>query len=95
MTSRVSRRTVSQSPRFEPRSAEPHRAPDIASCEIDALGEQGPAFAKKLQEAGVSVELHVWARAPHAFSSLQPESKLSQLLYAELVRVISDAFEGA
>ncbi|KAM0789792.1 hypothetical protein ACM66B_006644 [Microbotryomycetes sp. NB124-2] len=65
----------------------------VNSCEIDSLADHGPLLAMKLREAGVSVELHVYRGATHAFSSMMPASSIAQSLYAELVRVFRQALE--
>jgi acetyl esterase len=56
----------------------------IDVAEYDALRDEAIAYAQRLLSAGVSVELHVWPRIPHAVELFTPDVDVSrQLLRAQ------------
>jgi acetyl esterase len=57
--------------------------PALITCaEIDPFRDEAVDYALQLLRAGVSAELHVFARACHGFDSLLPDWSDSQLLFA-------------
>jgi acetyl esterase/lipase len=57
--------------------------PALITCaEIDPFRDEGVEYALRLLRAGVSTELHVFARACHGFDSLLPDWSVSERLFA-------------
>jgi acetyl esterase/lipase len=56
--------------------------------ELDIFRDEDIEYARKLSAAGVSVELHVYPGAPHAFERLIPDADVSRRAWAERVRVL-------
>ena len=56
--------------------------------ELDIFRDEDIEYARKLAAAGVSVELHVYPGAPHAFERLAPDADVSRRAWAERVRVL-------
>ncbi len=50
----------------------------LMSCEVDPLRDEDLAFAQRLLDAGVSVELHHYRGTYHAFDVIAPGSTLSE-----------------
>ena len=50
----------------------------VAAGEFDALRDEAIAYAQRLLHAGVSVELHVWPRVPHAVDLFAPDARVSR-----------------
>ena len=53
----------------------------ITCAEIDPFRDEAVDYALKLLRAGVSTELHVFARTCHGFDSLLPDCSASQRLF--------------
>lgn len=67
-------------------------APALITCaEIDPFRDEAIDYALRLLHAGVSAELHVFARACHGFDSLLPEWPGSQRLFALQGQALSSA----
>lgn len=49
----------------------------IAAAQFDALRDDALAYAQRLADAGVSTELHLWPRVPHAFELLAPGTRIA------------------
>jgi acetyl esterase/lipase len=56
--------------------------------ELDIFREESVTYAKSLAAAGVSTELHVHPRVPHAFEALVPLAEVSQRSAADRHRVL-------
>jgi acetyl esterase/lipase len=70
-------------------------APALITCaEIDPFRDEAIDYALRLLRAGVSAELHVFARACHGFDSLLPEWPGSQRLFALQGDALSNALHG-
>jgi acetyl esterase/lipase len=50
----------------------------IAAAQFDVFRDEDIDFASRLMAAGVPVELHVYARAFHAWDVFAPASRLAQ-----------------
>lgn len=50
----------------------------IVAGELDALRDEAIAYGQRLLMAGVSVELHVWPRTPHAVDLFAPDASISR-----------------
>jgi acetyl esterase len=67
--------------------------PALITCaEIDPFRDEAIDYARRLLDAGVSAELHVFARTCHGFDSLLPDWSVSQRLFAMQGEALSDAF---
>ena len=53
----------------------------ITCAEIDPFRDEAVDYAQRLLRAGVSTELHVFARTCHGFDSLLPDWSVSQRLF--------------
>lgn len=70
-------------------------APALITCaEIDPFRDEAIDYALRLLHAGVSAELHVFARACHGFDSLLPEWPGSQRLFALQGSALSSSLHG-
>jgi acetyl esterase len=57
--------------------------PTLVTCaEIDPFRDEAIDYARRLLQAGVSTELHVFARTCHGFDSLLPDWSESERLFA-------------
>ncbi|KAK5069473.1 hypothetical protein LTR64_008154 [Lithohypha guttulata] len=56
---------------------------------LDLFRDEDTDYAKRLIEAGVDVELHLWPGVPHAFEVLAPTSSLTQQASAARLRAIT------
>ena len=56
--------------------------------ELDIFRDEDIDYARKLAGAGVSVELHVYPGAPHAFERLIPDADVSRRAWSERIRVL-------
>lgn len=89
-------------PKAAPEAAVPARraefaglAPALITCaEIDPFRDEAIDYALRLLRAGVSAELHVFARACHGFDSLLPEWPGSQRLFALQGEALAGALHG-
>ncbi|MGO9156561.1 alpha/beta hydrolase [Mycobacterium sp.] len=54
----------------------------ITCAEIDPLRDEAVDYALRLLQAGVSTELHVFARTCHGFDSLVPDWSISERLFS-------------
>lgn len=69
-----------------PAYAAPARATDLAGLPptliavgaIDGFSDEDIEYAVRLRQAGVTVDLHVYAGAPHGFEGLAPASRVAQ-----------------
>jgi acetyl esterase/lipase len=69
--------------------------PALITCaEIDPFRDEAIDYAHRLLHAGVSAELHVFARACHGFDSLLPEWPGSQHMFALQGDALSSALHG-
>lgn len=69
--------------------------PALITCaEVDPFRDEAIDYALRLLRAGVSAELHVFARACHGFDSLLPDWAGSQRLFALQGHALSEAFHG-
>jgi acetyl esterase/lipase len=68
----------------------------VMSCEEDPLRDEDLAFAQRLLDAGVSVELHHYRGTYHAFDVIAPETAVSRRALSEqalfLQRTVGDPF---
>jgi len=55
----------------------------VLAGERDPYRDDAIAYAQRLLGAGVPVDLHVWARVPHAIEMYVPDVPLARALYAE------------
>jgi acetyl esterase/lipase len=70
----------------------------ITCAEIDPFRDEAVDYAQRLLRAGVSTELHVFARTCHGFDSLLPDWSASQRLFelqGEVLRGIWDDANAA
>lgn len=89
-------------PEAGPEAAVPARRPEFAGlapalitcAEIDPFRDEAIDYALRLLRAGVSAELHVFARACHGFDSLLPEWPGSQRLFALQGEALAGALHG-
>lgn len=89
-------------PEAGPEAAVPARRPEFAGlapalitcAEIDPFRDEAIDYALRLLHAGISAELHVFARACHGFDSLLPEWPGSQRLFALQGEALSGALHG-
>ena len=69
--------------------------PALITCaEIDPFRDEAIDYGLLLLRAGVSAELHVFARACHGFDSLLPDWAASQRLFALQGHALSGALHG-
>jgi acetyl esterase len=66
----------------------------ITCAEIDPFRDEAIDFALRLLHAGVSTELHVFARTCHGFDSLLPDWSISERLFTLQGHALSNAFYG-
>ncbi len=57
--------------------------------ELDAFRDENIAYARRLSQAGVSVELHVHPGVPHAFEALAPQVAVSRRSAADRLRALT------
>lgn len=58
--------------------------------ELDLFYQENLEYARRLQQAGVSCELHITPQAPHAFDLLAPEASVSQDFLQHYFRFLRD-----
>jgi len=74
--------------------AAPARATDLSGLpstyievgELDIFRNEDISYARRLADAGVSTELHLYPGCPHAFEGLAPNAPVSQRAVASRVR---------
>jgi len=64
----------------------------ITCAEIDPFRDEAVDYARRLLEAGVCTELHVFPRVCHGFDSLLPDWSVSQRLFDLQAHALSNAF---
>jgi acetyl esterase len=70
--------------------------PALITCaEVDPFRDEAVEYALSLLHAGVSAELHVFARTCHGFDSLLPDSPASQRLFALQGEALRRIWDGA
>jgi acetyl esterase len=68
-------------------------APALITCaEIDPFRDEAVDYALRLLHAGVSTELHVFARTCHGFDSLLPDWFVSERLFSLQGHALANAF---
>ena len=81
--------------------AAPARAMDLTGLpptfidvgELDLFRDEDIEFAKRLLQAGVSTELHVYPGAYHASESFAPEAELSKQIWAKRIEALKRALK--
>jgi acetyl esterase/lipase len=76
-----------------PGYAAPCRAADLAGLPpayilvgaLDGLSDEGIDYARRLNQAGVATDFHMYAGAPHAFLGLVPSARVSRRAHRELL----------
>lgn len=76
--------------------AAPARVADVAGLpptyvmvgDMDIFRDEDIEYAARLAKAGVPVEFHLFAGAPHGFDFLAPESEIGRRAYADEVRAL-------
>jgi acetyl esterase/lipase len=63
----------------------------VTCAEVDPIRDEAVEYAMRLLRAGVSTELHVFARTCHGFDSLLPDWSVSQRLFALQAQALRDA----
>lgn len=70
--------------------------PTLITCaEIDPFRDEAIDYAQRLLRAGVSTELHVFARTCHGFDSLLPDWSESERLFTLHGNALTAAFYGS
>ncbi len=64
----------------------------IAACEVDLLRDEAVEYARKLYDAGVSTELHVFPGAFHSFDVCFPNTEISIRFNVGIVSALKRAF---
>ena len=81
--------------------AAPARAIDLSGLpptfidvgELDLFRDEDIEFAKRLLQAGVATELHVYPGAYHASESFAPEAELSQQIWTKRIEALKRALK--
>ncbi|WP_406426443.1 alpha/beta hydrolase [Streptomyces sp. NBC_00147] len=76
--------------------AAPARAEDLSglppayvtACEFDPLRDEGIAYAQRLQQAGVSTELHLYPGTFHGSTPYVPEAAVSRRMVADQLHAL-------
>lgn len=79
-----------------PPSAAPARLEDMTGLAplyldvpaLDILRDEGIKYARRVAEAGIPVELHVYPGAPHAFELFTPEISMTKLVMQNRIRAM-------
>ena len=61
--------------------------------ELDLFRDEDIEFAKRLLQAGVSTELHVYPGAYHASESFAPEAELSKQIWTKRIEALKRALK--
>jgi len=87
-----------ENPQLSPLLAESHEnlpPAHIVTAELDPLRDEGRAYAKVLEAAGVPVSFHEYDGMAHIFFQLSPISDDAKALLDECGEVLTKAFEQA
>ena len=90
--------SVLADPRLSPLQAEDHAGLPpalIVTAELDPLRDQGSAYARALETAGVPVTLHEYAGMAHLFFQLSPIADDAKALIEECAEALKKAFAQA
>ena len=60
----------------------------VAVAALDALRDEAIVYAQRLLDAGVSVELHMWPRVPHAFELTAPDAAVTRAAVREQAQAL-------
>jgi acetyl esterase len=66
----------------------------IVTAEIDPLRDDGEAYARRLIEAGVAVQVRRYIGLPHGFLSLPPSIPCVASALDEVCHALKDALRG-
>jgi acetyl esterase/lipase len=58
---------------------------------LDVFRDENIEYARRLLEAGVSTELHVYPGAPHGFEGLAPKAVVSQQFARDILEALRRA----
>jgi len=61
--------------------------------ELDIFRDESIDYASRLTKAGTSVELHVYAGAPHGFEMMAPESALAIYAWQARIRAVRSLYD--
>ena len=61
--------------------------------QLDPFRDESIAYAQRMLQAGVPVELHVVSGATHGFEAIFPDSELSIKAVNEYVKALADALK--
>ncbi len=67
----------------------------IACAELDGFRDEAIVYAQRLLSAGVSVELHLWPRVPHAFELIAPTAAISRRSSGQQAEAIARLLDAA
>jgi acetyl esterase/lipase len=67
----------------------------IAVGDLDLFAQEDIEYARRLVEAGVSTELHVYPGGCHAFDMLVPGSDIAKRFYTDMHRAVKRALHGS
>lgn len=90
--------TDERDPRLSPLHAASHEGlppAHVVTAELDPLRDEGRAYAKQLEAAGVSTSFHEYDGMAHIFFQLSPISDDAQALLDECGEVLAKAFAQA
>jgi acetyl esterase/lipase len=65
----------------------------IATGDIDLFAQEDIVYARRLIEAGVPTELHVYPGGPHAFDMMVPDADVSKRFTADIHRALKRALQ--
>jgi len=67
----------------------------IAVCELDILRDEGLAYAERLREAGVDVEVKIYQRAPHPIMAMDGVLAIGRTLITDACECLSKVFASS
>lgn len=67
----------------------------VSVAELDPLRDEGIDYARRLVEAGVSTELHLYAGTFHGSAVMTPDAAVTQAMVNDLTSALGRAFERA